>query len=57
MYLRDYKGKLVFINEKKYPSERRLYIEIWKIKYNIDIAKNDDKEGVMKFISGEKIYI
>ena len=38
MYLRNYKGKIVFIDEKKYTSDKELYILIWKTKYNIDIS-------------------
>ena len=30
MYLRNFKGKLVYIDEKKYTNERDLYIAIWK---------------------------
>ena len=39
MHIRNFKGKIVYINEKNYSSERDLYIYIWKVKYNINIAK------------------
>ena len=32
MYLRNYKGKIVLLDEKKYTNEKDLYIAIWKIK-------------------------
>ena len=57
MYIRNFRGKLEFIDEKKFATERELYIAIWKIKYNVDIAKNQDLDKILDFISGEKNYV
>ena len=57
MYLRNYKGKLVFFDEKKYVSEKELYIAIWTIKYNINIAKNNDIDSILDYVNGEKIFV
>ena len=57
MYLRNYKGKLVFLDEKKYTNERDLYITIWKIKYNIDIAKTTDINNLLDYVDGEKLFV
>ena len=57
MYLRNFKGKIVYLDESKYVSEKELYIKIWKIKYNIDIAKTDQVDNIMKYISGEKTFV
>ena len=57
MYLRNYKGKLVFLDEKKYVSEKELYIAIWIIKYNINIAKNNDIDSILDYVNGEKIFV
>lgn len=57
MYLRNYKGKIVFIDEKKYGSERELYIAIWKIRFNIDIAKTEDSNDILKYVDGEKLFV
>ena len=57
MYLRNYKGKLVFLDEKKYVSEKELYIAIWTIKYNINIAKNNDIDSILDYVNGEKIFV
>ena len=57
MYLRNYKGKIVFIDEKKYGSERELYIAIWKIRFNIDIAKTEDSNYILKYVDGEKLFV
>jgi len=57
MYLRNYKGKLVYLDETKYTSENELYIKIWKIKYNINIAKTEQTENIIKYISGEKMFV
>ena len=57
MYLRNYKGKLIYLDEKKYTNERDLYIAIWKIKYNIDIAKTNDINNILDYVDGEKLYV
>lgn len=57
MYIRTYKGHLVFLDENKFSSEREFYIELWKIKYNIDIAKKRDIEDILDYVDGEKLYV
>lgn len=57
MYLRNFKGKIVYLDESKYVSEKELYIKIWKIKYNIDIAKTDQFDNIIEYISGEKTFV
>ena len=52
MYLRNYKGKIVFIDEKKYTSDKELYILIWKTKYNIGISKKTDNiENLLEYVN------
>ena len=57
MYLRNFKGKLVYIDEKKYTNERDLYITIWKIKYNVDIAKTNEINNLLEYIDGENLFV
>lgn len=57
MYLRNYKGKIVFFDEKKYSNERDFYIAMWKIKYNINIAKSNDINSILKYVKGEKMFV
>ena len=57
MYLRNYKGKLVLLDEKKYTNERDLYIAMWKIKYNEDIAKTTDINNLLDYVDGEKMFV
>jgi len=57
MYLRNYKGKLVLLDEKKYTNERDLYIAVWKIKYNENIAKTNDINNVLDYVDGEKLFV
>lgn len=57
MWIRDYKGKFIFLDENKFSSEREFYIELWKIKYNIDIAKKSDMEDILDYIDGEKLFV
>lgn len=56
MHLRNYKGKIVYINEINYPSEKLLYIQIWKIKYNLDIAKKSDLNNIFDYVDGKNIF-
>ena len=57
MYLRNYKGKIVLIDEKKYSNERDFYIDVWKIKYNINIAKKTSINDILNYIDGEKMFV
>jgi len=57
MHLRNFKGKIIYINEKKYSNERDLYIDIWKIKYNINIAKNINLSSITNYIDGETLFV
>ena len=57
MYLRNYKGKIVLLDEKKYTNEKDLYIAIWKIKYNLDIAKPNDINNLLEYVDGEKMFV
>ena len=56
MHLRNYKGKIVYINEKNYPSEKLLYIQIWKIKYNLDIAKKTSLNDIFDYVDGKNFF-
>lgn len=57
MYFRNYKGKIVLIDEKKYSNERDFYIDVWKIKYNINIAKKTSINDILNYIDGEKMFV
>ena len=57
MYVRNYKGKIVFLDENKFTNEKDFYIGLWKIKYNINIAKSYDINSIIKYVKGEKVCI
>ena len=57
MFVRNYKGKIVFLDENKYTNERDLYIAIWKIKYNENIAKTNDINNILDYVDGEKLFV
>ena len=57
MYLRNHKGKIVFLDEKKYTNEKDLYIAIWKIKYNLYIAKTNGINNLLDYVDGEKMFV
>ena len=56
MHLRNYKGKIVYINENNYTSEKLLYIQIWKIRYNLDIAKKTSLNNIFDYVDGKNIF-
>ena len=56
MHLRNYKGKIVYINENNYESEKLLYIQIWKIKYNLDIAKKTSLNDIFDYVDGKNFF-
>lgn len=57
MHIRNFKGKIVYINEKNYSSERDLYIYIWKVKYNINIAKKHNLTSLINYINGDNLFV
>ena len=45
MYIRNYNGEIVFFDKNKYAFEYDMYVELWRILYNIDL--NEDNNNVM----------
>ena len=52
MIVRNYKGKLVHFDINKYPNEKDMYIELWKIMYNITLPYSgiNKNEKILKFL-------
>jgi hypothetical protein len=42
MWIRNYKGKIVYFDITKYHNEKDLYQDLWKIKYNLIIQAEDN---------------
>ena len=58
MYIRNWRGNIVEINENVYNNEYEFYIKLWQIKYNIKIKnKIDIKQNIISYINGEKDFI
>ena len=59
MLVRNYRGKFVEFNIKDYSNERDMYLELWKIKYNItiDVKKINTNEQLKRFINGDINFI
>ena len=59
MYIRNYKGKIIFFDEKKFINDKEMYKHLWKLKYNITIPekKCTINERIIEYISGEKNII
>jgi len=51
MWIRNYQGKLVYLNITKYHNEKDLYSALWKIKFNVnidnDINFNDELMSII----------
>uniref|UniRef100_A0A6C0C2S3 Uncharacterized protein n=1 Tax=viral metagenome TaxID=1070528 RepID=A0A6C0C2S3_9ZZZZ len=58
MYIRNWRGKMVEINENIYNNEYEFYTKLWKIKYNVKMkTKINLKENIISYINGEKDFI
>ena len=57
MYVRNKEGKLVQIKRDKYSNDRDFYIDLWRIKYGIKIAKQNDINNLIDYVNGEKNFV
>ena len=57
MYVRNKQGKLVYIKRDKYSNDRDFYIDLWRIKYGIKIAKQNDINNLLDYVNGEKNFV
>tara|TARA_B100000989_G_C19517972_1_gene462656 strand:- start:89 stop:262 length:174 start_codon:yes stop_codon:yes gene_type:complete len=57
MYVRNKQGKLVHIKRDKYSNDRDFYIDLWRIKYGIKIAKQNDINNLIEYVNGEKNFV
>jgi hypothetical protein len=51
MWIRNYQGKLVFLNITKYHNEKELYAALWKIKFNVNIDDINFNEELISMIN------
>jgi hypothetical protein len=57
MYIRDYKGNVIFIDLTKLKSDRDKYILLWETKYNIRLKEKEFfNENLKDFINGKNIF-
>ena len=57
MYVRNKSGKLVYIEREKYSNDKDFYIDLWRIKYGIKIAKQNDINNIIDYVNGEKNFV
>ena len=57
MYVRNKSGKLVYIKKEKYNNDRDFYIDLWRIKYGMKIAKQNDINNLIDYVNGEKNFV
>ena len=57
MYVRNKSGKLVYIKREKYSNDKDFYIDLWRIKYGIKIAKQNDINNLIDYVNGEKNFV
>jgi len=50
MFVRNYLNKIVSIDQDAYSSEKQFYIDLWKIKFNIDISKNIKEFNIIDYL-------
>ncbi len=59
MYVMNYKGEIVYFDMSKFSNDEEMYINLWKLLYNINIPKNDKNfaEDILDYINGEKLLV
>lgn len=57
MYVRNKSGKLVYIKKESYNNDRDFYIDLWRIKYGMKIAKQNDIYNLINYVNGEKNFV
>tara|TARA_B000000477_G_scaffold120286_1_gene121581 strand:+ start:393 stop:566 length:174 start_codon:yes stop_codon:yes gene_type:complete len=57
MYVRNKSGKLVYIKKESYNNDRDFYIDLWRIKYGMKIAKQNDIDNLINYVNGEKNFV
>uniref|UniRef100_A0A6C0KCK4 Uncharacterized protein n=1 Tax=viral metagenome TaxID=1070528 RepID=A0A6C0KCK4_9ZZZZ len=57
MYVRNKSGKLVYIKKERYSNNRDFYIDLWRIKYGMKIAKQNDINNLIDYVNGEKNFV
>ena len=50
-------ANVTFSNLAYITNEKEFYIALWKIKYNINIAKTYDIDSIIDYVNGDKICI
>ena len=50
MFVRNYKGRIVYFEVNNFFSEYEKYTKLWKIKYNIDLDKSKKSQTVLRSI-------
>jgi hypothetical protein len=58
MYIRNWRGKIVYLDVNQINNEKEYYSKLWKIKYNINInVDTNQKENIIDYINGKKEFI
>ncbi len=57
MFIRDHKGHIVNIDEPKFTNDKELYLHLWFAQYNIVIVESAFNERLVKYISGQTLFV
>ena len=58
MYIRNWRGNMVYLDVNQINNEKEYYSKLWKIKYNINInVDTNQKENIIDYINGKKEFI
>ena len=57
MYIRNFKGKIVFLDLSKLKTDKEKYILLWQVKYNIYLKEKQlFNDSLKDFVNGENIF-
>lgn len=57
MYIRNFKGKIVFLDLSKLKTDKEKYILLWQAKYNIYLKEKQlFNDSLKDFVNGENIF-
>jgi hypothetical protein len=59
MYVMNYKGEIVYFDMSKFSNDEEMYVNLWKLLYNIDIPKTDKNfaDDILDYINGDKLLV
>ena len=59
MYVRSKTGQIIKVDINKFPSEKNLYVYLWKLKYNINLKEKNIsiKDSIINYINNDIDFV